>query len=198
MTERNARFTPEEDALILARYAKLGPKGLLPLMPHRTLGGIKRRAERIKAERTTAKVDYTDAELTALRRRLRGEINKQAVLALLPGRTWNAVRTKLSAMRAADGLSPGHQGLRNAWTVTEDSIISEKYPAGGYRACAPFLPGRTQTAIVTRATRRKIFVSVSIELDEDDDKPVQRVSAIGSWRADPLTAVNSIFNLAAA
>jgi hypothetical protein len=56
-------------------------------------------------------------------------------------------------MREGIGMTGKRGGVVVPWRETEDAVIREFYPDGGYRACQPFLEGRNRGAIEQRAFR---------------------------------------------
>lgn len=45
------------------------------------------------------------------------------------------------------------EGPRRFWTMREEKILREHYPAGGVNACTPLLPGRSASAIYGHANK---------------------------------------------
>jgi hypothetical protein len=61
-------------------------------------------------------------------------------------------------MRVAENAAPTKAaaplprvGPRRFWTTREETVLRERFPDGGYRACAPLLPGRSSCAIYAHA-----------------------------------------------
>lgn len=160
---RNPAWTEEETEALRRHYPEHGPawEGWAELLPGRSRSAIVQRA-------SVLAVRFADHKDTAW------GVGELAVLmeefpahgahwpgweALFPGRSVAAIRKKAYEL----GLR-SHRPGRVRWEPREDALIEEHYPLKGsaWDRWADLLPGRTERAIRTRASRLGVKVEGSL------------------------------------
>jgi len=137
-------YTKEEDQFLIENYSDKGSKYCAEKLSRSRSSITQRCNNHLKL---TSKIkgrgglEWTKEELEVLVNSY-PEIGAIACAELLK-RTYNSVKLKANSM-----------GLKsiNVWTPKEDQVIINNYPTKGALGCMEHLPGRTRTAIVTRAT----------------------------------------------
>lgn len=209
MTGNKTKWSRAELAILRRDYPTIGVAGAAKNLPGRSVYAVKTKAGHLglTAMRCNA---WSADEIELLRIHYQEGGYRQAALHL-PHKTDKAIGTRARILGIRRVYKPKPtKGLprADAWTEAEIAVLQKHYAELGPSGCLPMLPGRSQNSI--RIHARKIDLRCRPERvrkseprpfvpDDQDDQPIVRVhQPVGAWRAEPVTAVNSIFNLAAA
>lgn len=134
------RWTPAELALVESSYCKLGPSGLVPLLPGRTWRAIKRMACELGV--ATRQRRWTREEDDILRQHV-ARLGAKRVARMLEGRDAGAVHDRCALL----GIH-----IRRRWTAEEDARLQSSYGRAKMRELRAAL-GRSSSTIYLRAHR---------------------------------------------
>ena len=130
----------------------------------------------------------------------------------LPGRSTKAITFQAAVLGVRSDRSV--RGRGKAWTTAEIGVLQDRCPVSGIAGVAAILVNRTPRAIAmkccelgirapgaTTEQKRAIAFQASLKASEKADAdcwPVKqtRVDA-GKWKAEPVTAPRSVFEVAA-
>lgn len=121
----------------------------------------------------------------------------------MKGRTREGVSFRAQMM----GIRAPSVGGSPPWTSAQVDILRKNYSKLGVIGTTKLLPGKTQYAVTSMAKRLGIRVqkatayNLSLAVDSDeavDSWPPRRVWVpVNEWKAEPVTAPRSVFEVAA-
>lgn len=153
---RRKTWTTEELLFVEKHYGSLMVSEIAGHLG-RTPGSVKSMARRLGCG--GKQLHWTDADISVLKADYAAGADKAAVMAMLPGRTWSGIMSKVYVL----GI------IRRKWRPEECHILAEFYASEGVRV-AERLPGRTASAVQNQAYAMKLRHSRGMRWDEDELK----------------------------
>ena len=149
-------WTEEEDKILYANYAQLGPKGCASLI-NRTLQSIQDRARHLKLR--FEELWWSEEEINILKQNYSNK-TWQEMLVLLPKRSRGVIAKKAEELSLKSGYNL-------PWSEEEIRLVEEYY-LSDFNELLQLLPNRSENAITTQARKLRIFKPHDYTKEEDD------------------------------
>jgi hypothetical protein len=166
--ELPARWTPKEDAILLAHYVALGPKQTAAKLQGRSQRAVCKRAHNLRHGLTgngLPPVRWTEAEDAVLHKHYR-PLGAAGILSkgLLKGHSYDSIRSRARKL----GLKYNRRRKWTAdWTLKEDAILCTHWPVVGTEGVVGILQSRTHDEVEARAMQLEL-----VQRNRGRDMPV--------------------------
>jgi hypothetical protein len=156
-------------------------------------------------------IDYTSEELALLHEHFPIG-GAKACAKFMPGRSVKSISVKASKL----GVKCPKRGGKRMWTAAEVGVLTDHYATGGMKAVRPYLPTRSDESIWSKVFELKLscakttkeFREKMVKAAADRKAAKERAEVdlltvqqkhrkVGEWKAEPVKAPRSIFEVSA-